>query len=414
MYFSGDVRPSYEAHVPYDSSISNYICPVNQQNPLRKQPGIIGGGQLGRMMIEETLRLNLDFNVLDAADCPCGPLAKQHIVGKLTDAEAIRQLAAVSDVLTYEIEHVNVEALLQLEAEGKEIIPSPKVLQVIQDKGLQKQFFAQHDIPTSAFMLVETRQQWQEAIAHFGKEKLVAKTRKEGYDGKGVTIFKTAEIGNDLSKIPFTQPSVIEDFIACEKELSVMVARDREGNTATWPLVEMEFDPIANLVTFLDCPAQVSDAIAQKAKAIALQTINAFNGTGVFAVEMFLDREGNILVNEVAPRPHNSGHHTIEACYTSQFEQLVRILAGLPLGSTELIQPAVMMNLLGGEGFSGPYKLQGLEAASAVEGVYVHLYGKKESKPMRKMGHVTVLGRTLAEAKAKARKVSDLLSFVAG
>ncbi len=380
-------------------------------NPLRKKIGIIGGGQLGRMMIEEALRLNIDFNVLDAADCPCKDLAQNHIVGKLTDADAIRKLAAISDVLTYEIEHVNVEALLQLEQEGKEIIPSPKVLQIIQDKGLQKQFFADNNIPTSKFILVETPEQWLAATNQFDNKKLVAKTRKDGYDGKGVTIFNVDEIKNDTTKIPFSQPSVIEDFVVCEKEISVMVARDREGNISTWPVVEMEFDPIANLVTFLDCPSQIDTATEKNAQQIALKTIEALNGIGVFAVELFLDKKGNILVNEIAPRPHNSGHHTIEACYTSQFEQLVRILIELPLGSTALIQPAVMMNLLGATNFSGNYTLKGLEEASAIEGVYVHLYGKRESKPMRKMGHITVLAKTLNEAKTKAKKVASIITF---
>jgi 5-(carboxyamino)imidazole ribonucleotide synthase len=380
-------------------------------NPLRKKIGIIGGGQLGRMMIEESLRLNIDFNVLDAADCPCKDLVQHHIVGKLTDSDAIKKLAAISDVLTYEIEHVNIEALLELEEEGKEIIPSPKVLQIIQDKGLQKQFFADNHIPTSKFILVEYPDQWLAAINQFDNKKLVAKTRKDGYDGKGVTIFSVDEIKNDANKIPFSQPSVIEDFVVCEQEISVMVARDREGNISTWPVVEMEFDPIANLVTFLDCPSQIDAATEKNAQQIALKTIEALNGIGVFAVELFLDKQGNILVNEIAPRPHNSGHHTIEACYTSQFEQLVRILIGLPLGSTQLIQPAVMMNLLGAPDFSGNYKLKGLEEASAIEGVYVHLYGKRESKPMRKMGHITVLAKTLKEAKMKAKKVASIITF---
>lgn len=192
-----------------------------------------------------------------------------------------------------------------------------------------------------------------------------------------------------------------------------MVARDTEGNIKTWPVVEMEFDPSANLVTFLDCPATLSNQHEENARNIALHTIQKLNGIGVFAVEMFLTIDGQILVNEVAPRPHNSGHHTIEACYTSQFEQLVRILIGLPLGSTNLIQPAVMMNLLGAEDFSGIYRLQGLEEVSGIEGVYVHLYGKTESKPMRKMGHITVTAPTLTEAKNKALQVSKLVKFVA-
>lgn len=386
---------------------------MKNSNPLRKTIGIIGGGQLGRMMIEESLRLNNDFNILDAADCSCAALAKNHIVGKLTDTEAIKKLADISDVLTFEIEHINVDVLIELEEGGKEIIPSPKVLKVIQDKGIQKEFFVTHNIPTAPFVLVNTTEDWLSAINKFGGEKLVAKTRKDGYDGKGVTIFKTADVLADVKNIPFNSPSLIEAFIPCQKEISVMVARDTQGNIKTWPVVEMEFDPIANLVTFLDCPASLSPEKEQEASEIALNTIEKLNGVGVYAVEMFLTQDNQILVNEVAPRPHNSGHHTIEACYTSQFEQLVRILMGLPLGSTELIQPGVMMNLLGADDFSGTYRLQGLEEVSAMEGVYVHLYGKKESKPMRKMGHVTVTASTIQQAKNKAKQVSKLVKFIA-
>lgn len=384
---------------------------MKKNNPLKKAIGIIGGGQLGRMMIEESLRLNNSFNILDSADCPCALLANKHIEGKLTDGSAIRELAAISDVLTFEIEHIDVDTLLQLEQEGKEVIPSPKVLQIIQDKGLQKDFFSQHGIPTAPFFLVHEPDSWTEAIAKLGGSKLVAKTRKDGYDGKGVTIFDTATVLNNTEARPFKQASLIEAFIPCEKEISVMVARDREGNMLTWPVVEMEFDPQANLVTFLDCPAQLTDAVTEKARTIATNTIEKLGSAGVYAVEMFLTQTGEVLVNEIAPRPHNSGHHTIEACYTSQFEQLVRILIGLPLGSTGLIQPAVMMNLLGAPDFSGEYRLDGLEEISAMEGVYVHLYGKTESKPMRKMGHITVTAPTLADAKAKAHEVYKRVTF---
>lgn len=383
------------------------------QNPLRKKIGIIGGGQLGRMMIEETLRYNFTINTLDAAGSPCEGLSAMHITGSLKDAAAIRKLARISDVLTYEIEHINIDVLFELEKEGMEIIPSPRILHIIQDKGLQKQFFEQHHLPTGKFKLVEIETDWLQAIDELGGDKLVAKTRKEGYDGKGVSIFDTAQLKQDISKRAFTENALVEVFVPCQTELSVMVARDKEGNIETWPVVDMEFDPIANLVTYLNCPAQVSDAIAQQAQDIALRTIAALDGVGVFAVELLLGVDGNIYVNEVAPRPHNSGHHTIEACYTSQFEQLVRICAGLPLGGTQLIQPAVMMNLLGGKDFSGPYRLQGLEEASAIEGVYIHLYGKTESKPMRKMGHVTITANTLEEAKNKAKRVHELLIFVA-
>lgn len=383
------------------------------QNPLRKKIGIIGGGQLGRMMIEETLRYNLTINTLDAAGSPCQGLSATHITGSLKDAAAIRELAQISDVLTYEIEHINIDVLFELEKEGVEIIPSPRILHIIQDKGLQKQFFEQYQLPTGKFKLVETEADWLQAIDELGGDKLVAKTRKEGYDGKGVSIFNTVELKQDISKRAFTENALIEVFVPCQTELSVMVARDKAGNIETWPVVDMEFDPIANLVTYLNCPAQVSDTIAQQAQDIALRTIAALDGVGVFAVELLLGVDGNIYVNEVAPRPHNSGHHTIEACYTSQFEQLVRICAGLPLGSTQLIQPGVMMNLLGGKDFSGTYRLEGLEEALAIEGVYIHLYGKTESKPMRKMGHVTITANTLEEAKNKAKRVHELLIFVA-
>jgi 5-(carboxyamino)imidazole ribonucleotide synthase len=383
------------------------------QNPLHTKIGIIGGGQLGRMMIEETLRYNLEINTLDVDGSPCQGLSKMHIVGSIKDATAIEQLAAISDVLTYEIEHINIDTLFELEKQGKEIIPSPRILHIIQDKGLQKQFFEQHNLPTSKFKLVETEADWIAAINELGGEKLVSKTRKEGYDGKGVAIFYTSELLNDISKRAFANNALIEEFIPCQTELSVMVARDKMGNIKTWPVVDMEFDPEANLVTFLNCPAQISETIANKAETIALKTIEALEGVGVFAVELLLDFNDTIYVNEVAPRPHNSGHHTIEACYTSQFEQLIRICAGLPLGSTELIQPSVMINLLGAPNFSGAYNIQGLEEATAIEGVYIHLYGKTESKPMRKMGHVTIVANTIAEARKKAITVTALLEFTA-
>lgn len=379
-------------------------------NPLRTRIGLLGGGQLGRMMIEESLRLNVRFNVLDAADCPCANLADEHIVGSLTDESAIRQLADCSDVLTYEIEHVNAEALLKLEYEGKTIIPSPRILQVIQDKGLQKQFYQEHQIPTAPFVLVNTPADWADAVRQLGGERIAAKTRKDGYDGKGVCLIQSADVLNGI--IPFEVPAVLEQFIPCQKELSVMVARCQNGDLKTWPVVEMVFDPMANLVTFLECPSGVSDYVQQQAREVALHAVEKLNGAGVFAVELFLTYDNQILVNEIAPRPHNSGHHTIEACYTSQFEQLVRILCSLPLGSTELLQPAVMMNLLGATDFSGPYALEGLQEAMQLEGVYIHLYDKAESKPMRKMGHVTITAATIEAAVEKAHRVKDLLKFV--
>lgn len=382
-------------------------------NPLKKSIGVLGGGQLGRMMIEETLRLNLKYNILENdANCPCAPLASQFIQGSLMDEAAIRQLAAISDVLTWEIEHVNTEALIKLEDEGKEIIPSPKVLKMIQDKGLQKQFYFDNNIPTGSFFLVNEPKEWSAAIQQLPGNKFVAKTRKGGYDGKGVAILSKHDILNGHEPIPFDGPCVLEAFIPCEKELAVIVAKDRDGNLLSFPSIEMEFDPEANLVTLLLSPARVGSIVEEKAEEIARNLVRSLSGCGLFAVEMFLDKEGNILVNEVAPRAHNSGHHTIEACYTSQFEQLARILVGLPLGSTQLIEPAAMINLLGAKDFSGSYKLDGLDKISKLPGVFVHLYAKKESKPMRKMGHVSIMAPTLQEVIEKANYVRTHLKFV--
>jgi len=381
-------------------------------NPLQTRIGILGGGQLGRMMIEESLRLNLTFNILENdPNCPCANICDKLIVGSLQDEAAIRKLAEISDVLSYEIEHVNTEVLLKLESEGKTIIPSPKVLQIIQDKGLQKQFYLDNNIPTSSFVLVNNKNEWANALGQIKSEKFAAKTRKDGYDGKGVMLLNKSTILADFNSIPFEQACVLEEFIPCQKELSVIVARDRNGNTLCYPSVEMEFDPVANLVTFLLCPANIDKVMEAKAEEIAIHAVNALGGIGIFAVEMFLSNDNQILVNEIAPRAHNSGHHSIEACYTSQFEQLVRILANIPLGSTKSIKPAVMINLLGADDFSGPYQLEGLEEISAMEGVYVHLYGKKECKPKRKMGHITVLAESLEDAHKKAHKVSSLVSF---
>jgi 5-(carboxyamino)imidazole ribonucleotide synthase len=382
-------------------------------NLLKKRIGVLGGGQLGRMLIEESMRLNLHFNILEAdANCPCAALANNFIKGSLMDEEKIRELAAISDVLTYEIEHVNTTALLKLEAEGKTIIPSPKILQMIQDKGLQKEFYAKHEIPSGKFFLVNNKEEWRRLIPLFGSEKFVAKTRTGGYDGKGVAILNTKEMIDFPEHIPFDEPCVLEEFIVCEKELAVIVARDTAGNIVSYPSIEMEFDPIANLVTMLISPAKVGSILEEKAEAIARKVVHHLNGAGLFAVELLMDKAGDIFVNEVAPRPHNSGHHTIEACYTSQYEQLARVLIGLPLGSTEMVQAAGMVNLLGAKDFSGEYRLENLEAVSKLAGVFVHLYAKTESKPMRKMGHVSILAHTMEEVIEKANFVIKHLKFV--
>lgn len=381
-------------------------------NLLKQKIGIIGGGQLGRMLVEETLRLNVSVNVLEnSKDCPCFHLANNFIEGSLQDEAKIYELAAISDVLTFEIEHVNTDALIKLEDEGKTIIPSPRVLQIIQDKGLQKQFYSDHLVPTAPYFLVNNKTDWNNAIQQLGTEKFVAKTRTDGYDGKGVAILNSANVLENNELIPFETPCVLEAFIPCEKEISIIVAKDIFGKTVAYDAVEMEFDPEANLVTFLFSPAEISKPLAEKAKIVAIQTINHFKSAGVFAVEMFLTSSGEILVNEIAPRPHNSGHHGIEACYTSQYEQLARILLGLPVGCTTMVKPAAMINLLGDKSFSGPYVIKNLNQIHQVEGVYLHLYGKKESKPVRKMGHITILASSVDEVKAKANKIMNLIGF---
>ena len=381
-------------------------------SPLSKKVGIIGGGQLGKMLIESSLPLNIHCNILEnATDCPASHVAYEQIIGELTNGKSIEELAEISDVLTYEIEHVDTQTLKKLEEEGKEIIPSPRILEMIQDKGLQKQFYADNNIPTSRFKLVDSPAQWIQAIETLGFSRFVAKSRTGGYDGKGVAILDINSIKADPNTIPFDGPSVIEDFIDCDKELSVIVARDRMGNVKTFPTVEMSFDPEANLVDYLFAPAEISSGIDREAKAIAIDAINKMGGVGLFAVELFLEKDGTILVNEIAPRPHNSGHHTIEACITSQYEQLLRILVGLPLGETTLLRPAAMINVLGTEGVSGEYQLAGLDEVLGTEGVYLHLYNKKETRPKRKMGHITILADTLEELKTKVTQLKDKVIF---
>lgn len=381
-------------------------------NLLKQKIGILGGGQLGRMLIEEALRLNVRVNILESSkSCPCFHLANNFIEGALTDEAKINELAAISDVLTFEIEHVNTNALIKLEDEGKTIIPSPRVLQIIQDKGLQKQYYSDNQVPTAPYVLVNNKLDWNDAITKLGTDKFVAKTRTDGYDGKGVTILNSEAVIKNNDLIPFETPCVLEAFIPCEKEISIIVAKDIFGKTVAYDAVEMEFDSEANLVTFLFSPADITKQIAEKAKQVAVQTINQFKSAGIFAVEMFVTASGEILVNEIAPRPHNSGHHTIEASYTSQYEQLTRILLGLPVGCVGLVKPAAMINLLGDKSFSGPYVIKNLDQIHQIEGTYLHLYDKIESKPSRKMGHITILANSIEEVKAKAHKVMNLVGF---
>lgn len=372
--------------------------------------GIIGGGQLGKMLIESSRPWNVQNTVLENdAHCPASLVADKVITGSLYDAEKIRQLAAETDVLTFEIEHINSDVLETLEAEGKKIIPSPRILKTIQDKGLQKTFFSEHNLPTAHFVLANPDDDIAQLLNQFTGEKIVVKMRTGGYDGKGVEIVNKSAIYDGSYQI--SGPVVLEQFYADIVEYAVIVARDQQGNTTTFPLIEMYFNPVSNLVEFLFSPANIDAKHEMECREIASAAIDAFNGPGLFAVELFLTADKKVLVNEIAPRPHNSGHHTIEGCYTSQFEQLNRILLGLPLGSTHLVEPAAMINLVGPAGLEGKYSLKNTAQLLQMEGVYVHLYNKKDIKPNRKMGHVTVTARTTEALMEKAMQVKSLVGF---
>ncbi len=390
-------------------SFASFVTAFSRCYQMKNKPviGVIGGGQLGRMFIEEALRYNIECIIVDAdKNCPAAVIAHDHIVGSIAEAGPIRRLGEVADVLTYEIEHIYTAPLLELQREGKMLIPAPQILQMVQDKGLQKQFYHDNKIPTAPFQLVNSEKEWPAAIKANRWKKFVAKSRKDGYDGRGVRIMHADEVLKQ-GGIPFKTPSVLEAFIECKKEVSIIVARDLKGNMCCYPPVEMEFDPVANLVTWLVCPASLNRDLLKKANDLAMKVVACMSGVGIFAVELFLDNKDKWYVNEMAPRPHNSGHHTIEACYTSQYEQLLRILLGLPLGSTEVIKPAVMINLLGPVDFTGQYYLHGYDEILSLPGVYVHLYGKKESRPMRKLGHITILADNVRAARQKARWVRD-------
>ena len=370
------------------------------------QLGVLGGGQLGRMLIQETINYDVQVHCLDPdANAPCKDVAHSLTVGSLNDFDTVYHFGQDKDVITVEIENVSIEALEKLEAEGKKVFPQPAVLKIIRDKGLQKQFYADHNIPTPAFYLVNNKEEITKYIAEFP---FMQKMRTGGYDGKGVTPLRNEK---DL-ETAFEVPSVLEKFVDFEKELSVIVARNENGETKVYPTVECEFSPEANLVEFLFSPADVTPAIEKAAEELAISIIDKLGMVGILAVELFLTKDGQLLVNEIAPRPHNSGHHTIECNVTSQFEQHMRSVLNLPLGDTRIIQPGVMINLLGEKGFQGSVIYQGLETAIAIPGVKPHIYGKAETKSFRKMGHITIVASTLEAAKTNGRKVKELVKVI--
>jgi 5-(carboxyamino)imidazole ribonucleotide synthase len=371
---------------------------MNHKVDLTTKLGILGGGQLGRMLIQEAVNFNIHISVLDpSVNAPCADLANNFVVGNFNDYQTVLDFGKTVDVLTIEIEHVNIEALEELERLGKKVFPRPQALRTIQDKGLQKQFYKANDIQTAPFHLIDNA---EDALLFKEKGPFMQKLRKGGYDGKGVTPLRTEAEFNAA----FNAPSVLEEFVPFVKELAVIVARNENGELATFPLVEMEFNPEANLVEFIFSPANVNIEIENNAKKIAIAIANKLEHVGLLAIELFLTEDGNLLVNEIAPRPHNSGHHTIEACFVSQYGMHLRAILNMPLGSTGLRTPAVMINLLGEKGFEGKARYENIEEVLHTEGAYIHLYGKEDTKPFRKMGHITVCNSNLEEAKDIARR----------
>ncbi|MCU7851134.1 MAG: 5-(carboxyamino)imidazole ribonucleotide synthase [Candidatus Thiodiazotropha sp. (ex Monitilora ramsayi)] len=367
--------------------------------------GLIGGGQLGRMMVKAAKRIGCTCVVLDPYPMsPAGQVAGHQIIGGYHDPAKLRELAETCDVVTFELEDIDTETLLQLEREGHNIYPAPALLATLQDKLTQKRFLRDADIPTADFEEMPSAD--ADAFAGFGYP-LVQKARRGGYDGRGVSVMQTAT--DFQHHLPV--PSLVERFVEAKKELAVMVARNSMGDCRAYPTVEMCFRAGENVLDLLLCPAAVPKNIASAAEALAVRTIEALDGVGVFGVELFLTEDDQLLVNEIAPRTHNSGHHTIEACMTDQFEQHLRAILGLPLGATDLLTPAAMINLLGEADANGRPVINGMAAALEIPGVCLHIYGKAEAKPFRKMGHVTVLDKDISEARHKAERVRDLIQI---
>lgn len=365
--------------------------------------GILGGGQLGKMLLYETRKWDVNTKVLDpSADAPCRISCNEFVQGDLLDFQTVLDFGKGLDLLTIEIENVNIEALKTLKNQGVKVFPEPEALEIIRNKSKQKDFYREKGIPTAAHQNFNSKEALLEAQLSYP---CVWKSAEFGYDGKGVSVLRDAE---DLKALPDT-PCLIEEMVAFKKELAVIVARNEHGEMTTYPVVGMDFHPTANQVEYVVCPAAIDETIANEARQIAVKVAENLQITGLLAVELFLDQDDRILVNEVAPRPHNSGHYSIEASYTNQFEQHLRAILGLPLGSTDSKAIGIMVNLVGAEGFEGPVLYENIEQVMKLEGVTVHIYGKSETRPFRKMGHVTVVDQARESAYEKAKKVKETL-----
>ena len=372
--------------------------------------GILGGGQLGKMLLYTTRKWDIKTSILEPAiDAPCNISANEFIVGDLKDFDTVYNFGKKVDVLTIEIEHVNIEALKKLQSEGVEVHPKPEMLEIIKNKGVQKQYYVDNNIPTAPF----TRYDSLSGLIDDVKNNVITlpfvwKSTTDGYDGMGVSIIKNISQLDDLADVE----CIAEDLVPFKNELAVIVATSRSGESVSYPVVEMEFHPTANQVEYVICPARISDEVAEKARKIAVDTASKLGSTGLLAVEMFQTKDDEIIINEVAPRPHNSGHYSIEGSYTSQYEQHIRAVLDLPLGKTESKAGAVMVNLVGEEGYTGSVVYDGINEIMAMPGVTPHIYGKKETRPFRKMGHVTVVDNNLEEARKVAEQVKKTIRVV--
>ena len=372
--------------------------------------GILGGGQLGKMMLYETRKFDITTHVLDPSlEAPCRIACNHFTQGDLMDYDTVYTFGKKVDILTFEIEGVNIEALEALEKEGKKVYPSSKTLRKIQDKGVQKKFYDTHKIPTAPFSVFETIAKVKKAVAS-GELKLpfVWKSCTGGYDGKGVQVIKNSQT---LDVLPDC-PCITEDLVAFKNELAVIVVRNPSAQVKTYPVVEMEFHPQANQVEYVICPARIDDKVAAKARSIAIQVSKAFEHVGLLAVEMFQTNDDQIIVNEVAPRPHNSGHYSIEASYTNQFEQHIRAILDLPLGNTASKVGGIMVNLVGEQNHTGDVAYQNIEEIMAMDGVTPHIYGKKQTRPFRKMGHVTIVNQNIDTAREIAQQVKQRIKVI--
>ncbi|MDG4716895.1 5-(carboxyamino)imidazole ribonucleotide synthase [Winogradskyella marincola] len=372
--------------------------------------GILGGGQLGKMILYHTRKYDIHTCVLDPSkDAPARLACDEFSVGDLLDYETVVNFGKQVDILTIEIENVNVEALETLEKEGIRVYPSAKTLRTIQNKATQKLFYRDHDIPTADFSRFAHTSEIEDAVENGGLEyPFVWKSARFGYDGQGVKVVRRY---TDLVDLPNVE-CIAEDLIPFKNELAVIVARNSKGHLKTYPVVEMEFHPEANQVEYVICPARIPDNIAKKAELVALKTAAAFEHVGLLAVEMFQTENDDIIVNEVAPRPHNSGHYSIEASYTDQFEQHLRCILGLPLGNTESKVAGVMVNLVGAEDYTGNVLYKNIEDIMAMDGVTPHIYGKKQTRPFRKMGHVTIVNKDINKAREVAEKVKKTIEVI--